>query len=104
MTTQWLTGLLMREPYLARPFTISLLLTAIDLSLVGTFTYEEGAVDNAISSAATGNYLTTGGDVDALDLSRDEDFTISCWVKYASSCMIASKMESSGNYRGGCGY
>ena len=76
------------------------LTTAIDLSLVGTFTYEEGAVDNAISSAATGNYLTTGGDVDALDLSRDEDFTISCWVKYASSCMIASKMESSGNYRG----
>ena len=76
------------------------LTTAIDLTMVGTFAFEEGAIDNGISSTATGNYLTTGGDVDALDLSRDEDFTISCWVKYASACMIASKMESSGNYRG----
>ena len=78
------------------------LTTAIDLDFQGNLNRVPGAVGNGIQADDEGshNLLTTNGDVDALDLSIGEEFTIASWVFNPNYFAIASKMESSGNYRG----
>jgi hypothetical protein len=57
--------------------------------------------------AENGQFLTSGGDVNALDFGRDDPLTISGWIKKNSvtgaageEIALVSKMENSGNFRG----
>ena len=76
--------------------------TAINLDFQGNLNRVPGAVGNAIQADDEGghNFLTTNGDEQALDLSTAEEFTVASWVNIPDFTAIASKMESSGNYRG----
>ena len=76
--------------------------TAINLAINGTYSREAGMVGNALT-LDSGSYVTSGVDVNALDLDRDTPFTIAGWIKVdaeSSSLAVASKMQSTSPYRG----
>lgn len=82
------------------------LTASIDLEYQGTaaVTRVKSVLGNAVRipwAAGAGNFLTTNGDVDALDLDRDEDFTVASWINLTDNeNAIASKMVDGGTYRG----
>ncbi len=76
----------------------------IPLTLAGSPAWQTtgGPSGNYLSFGA-GDYLTTGGDQNALDFNSTDPFSVAAWVKRADTDgfdYVMSKMESSGSYRG----
>ena len=78
------------------------LTTAIDLQFGAVDLLRvDGVVGQAIQSLDATQLVTSGGDVDALDLSQNDEFTWAGWVnKQSSAVALSSKMLSSNPYRG----
>ena len=76
--------------------------TPIDLLFSdASVTRVDGIVGQAVSSPVGAHWVTTDGDVDALDITRDDDLSWAGWVNLQSANMfLATKMLGSDTYRG----